>query len=109
MWFNVYVINLFFWKCRAIQLNLPLPNITTSFFPIGVHGYEKANLGSMLLHTKCDDQLTKKSIFYFVKIKFHSNENIEWHCMQLQFKYIKWNSNLIALKFIWNKIELKRN
>ncbi len=29
--------------------------------------------------------------------------------MQLEFKYIKWNSNLIALKFIWNKIELKRN
>jgi hypothetical protein len=57
-----------------------------------------------------------KLIKKFVEINFHSNENIEWHCMQLEFKYIetklkyiKWNSNLIALKFIWNKIELKRN
>jgi hypothetical protein len=45
MWFNVYVINLFFWKCCAIQLNLPLPSITRPFFPIGLHGYEKGKLG----------------------------------------------------------------
>ncbi len=70
---------------------------------------KKANLGSVLLCTICDDQLIKKKKNYFVKIKFHSNENIESQCMQLEFKYIKWNSNLIALKFIWNKIELKRN
>ncbi len=60
MWFKVYMINLFFWKCHAIQLNPPLLSITTSFFsPIGLHVYEKANLGSMLLCTICDNQLTK--------------------------------------------------
>jgi hypothetical protein len=70
MWFNVYVINLFminlfFWKCHAIQLNLPLPSITTSLFsPIGLHGDEKANLGSMLLRTICDNQLMKKNILF---------------------------------------------
>jgi hypothetical protein len=24
----------------------------------------------------------------FVKIKLHLNENIEWHCMQLEFSWI---------------------
>jgi hypothetical protein len=42
------------------------------------------NLGFMLLHIINDHQLLKKRID-FVKIKFHSNEHIEWHCMQLWF------------------------
>jgi hypothetical protein len=40
----------------------------------------KFNLGFTLLCTTNDDQLMEKWI-YFVKIKFHSNENIEWHYM----------------------------
>jgi hypothetical protein len=35
-----------------------------------------------------DDQLMKKRV-NFVKIKFHSNENIEWHCMQLELNVIE--------------------
>ncbi len=34
------------------------------------------------------DWLMKKWID-FVKIKFHLNENIEWHCMQLGLNWIK--------------------
>jgi hypothetical protein len=52
-----------------------------------------------------------------MKINFHPNENIEWHCLQLEliliqiqlkldeieFKNIEWNSNFIGidLKFNW--------
>jgi hypothetical protein len=62
MWFNVYVITLFFWKYCIIQLNISLPSITTSFFsPIGLRGYVKANLGSMLLCTICDNQFFLKN------------------------------------------------
>jgi len=35
------------------------------------------------LHITSDDQLIEKWN-YFVKIKFHLNENIEWHGMQLE-------------------------
>jgi hypothetical protein len=39
----------------------------------------------MLLCITNDDQL-KKNCIDFVKIKFHWDENSEWHCMQLEFK-----------------------
>jgi hypothetical protein len=64
-----------------------------------------SNLGSALvLHYEWQStQLTKTNWIVFVKIKFHSNENIEWHCMQLElnFKFSNW----IEFKYI----ELKRN
>ncbi len=36
----------------------------------------------------------------FVKIKFHSIENIEWHCMEL---------NWIEIQLNWIQIKLQRN
>jgi hypothetical protein len=44
------------------------------------------NLGSCLLSITIDDEMMEEHL----EIKLHSNENIEWHCMQLEF-----NSNLI--------------
>jgi hypothetical protein len=43
------------------------------------------NLGSMFSCTICHNQLINwwKKWFDFVEIKFHLNENIEWHCMHL--------------------------
>jgi hypothetical protein len=46
------------------------------------------------------DPLMKRWID-FVEIKFHSRENIEWHCMQLesnQIQILKLNSNSIREK-----------
>jgi hypothetical protein len=68
----------------------------------------KYYLGSTLLRTTHDYQLMKKWI-HFVIIKFHLNENIEWHCMHLELEF---NSNLIQLNSniligIW--IELNSN
>jgi hypothetical protein len=58
------------------------------------------------LFTINDDEMMKK-----MKINFHLNENIEWHCLQLEliliqiqlnldeieFKNIEWNSNFIGI------------
>ncbi len=52
-------------------------------------------LGSTLLHITNDNQFTKKKT-HFVKIKFYSNENIEWYCMQLE---LNLNSNSIQFNF----------
>ncbi len=41
----------------------------------------------------------------FIGMKFHSNENIEWHCMKIELKILKFDSNALN----WIKIELKRN
>jgi hypothetical protein len=38
----------------------------------------------------------------FVEIQFHSNENIEWHCMQFEFK-LDW------IEFRFSLIELNSN
>jgi len=55
----------------------------------------------------------------FVKIKFHSNENIEWHCIQLEFNSIlkctqfnsiqlqNFNSNFIKFQFNWGEMGYK--
>jgi hypothetical protein len=43
----------------------------------------KVNLGSALLWTTSDNQLMKEKNDV-VEIKFHSNENIQWHRMQLE-------------------------
>jgi len=65
------------------------------------------NLGFALLCTTSNHQLINwwKKKVDFVKIKFHLNENIEWHCMHLElnqnllilnpieFKYIDWHLN----------------
>jgi len=45
-------------------------------------------LGSALLDTTRDNQRIKKW-FDFGKIKFHSNENIKWHCVQLELNWRK--------------------
>ncbi len=45
-----------------------------------------------------------------VKIKFHSNEIIEWHCMHFElskFKYIDWNLNWIEFQFNWQEMGCK--
>jgi hypothetical protein len=58
-----------------------------------------ANLGSMvLLCIISDDEM----MICFLKIKFHSNENIKWHCMQLEL-----NPNIID--FNPNSIEKKQD
>jgi hypothetical protein len=43
----------------------------------------------------------------FVKIKFHSNENIKWHCMQIKLNWnwieiqiIQFKNNWIKFKYI---------
>jgi hypothetical protein len=41
-----------------------------------------------------DDEMIKNELS-FLKIKFHSKENIEWHCTQFEFNS---NSNLIELR-----------
>jgi hypothetical protein len=55
------------------------------------------------------------------KIKFYPNENIEWHCMQLNFNSIQFHfipnsiefnsieSKNIELEFNWIQIQLKKN
>ncbi len=67
-----------------------------------------SNLGSMLVCTTNDDQLWKTNVD-FVEIKFHLNENNEWHFFfnwigfklhWVEFKYIEWI-------LIWNSIEKK--
>ncbi len=48
-----------------------------------------------------------------MEIKFHTNENIEWHCMQLELNPIpKLNYNILnssLTKFNLNSIGLKLN
>jgi hypothetical protein len=46
----------------------------------------------MLLHITNDDQLINwwKKWIDFVKIKFQSNGNIEWHYMHLESNELKW-------------------
>jgi hypothetical protein len=42
-----------------------------------------------------------------VKIRFHSNENIEWHCMHVELKF---NSNILIeiwIELNWIPIQLK--
>lgn len=53
-------------------------------------------------HYQLDDQLInwlKKK--YFVKIKFYSDENIEWNCTKLE---LKWNE-IQTIECVW--IEFK--
>jgi hypothetical protein len=50
----------------------------------------------MLLCIINDDDLMEKWID-FVKIKFHLNENIEWHRMQFELKFL----NLMEFDMIW--------
>jgi hypothetical protein len=47
-------------------------------------------LGSMSLWIVNDSHLMEKWID-FMNIKFHMNENIEWHCMQLELNWIELN------------------
>jgi hypothetical protein len=60
----------------------------------------------VLLCITNDDQLMK-NYNDFVKIKFYSHENIEWHCMQLEFKlnWIEFESiyqiSSIQFEFQW--------
>jgi hypothetical protein len=53
-----------------------------------------------------DHQLIgKKKKTIFLEIKFHLNENIEWHCMQLEFNF-NWNEFkliLLEIKFHLNE------
>jgi hypothetical protein len=63
-----------------------------------------------------NQSIDEKKWINFVKIKFHLNENIEWHCMQLEFnfnsisiefKYIEWNINCFnSTKFNSNSIHI---
>ncbi len=41
-----------------------------------------SKLNYKLLHITNDDQITLEICIDDVKVKFHLNENIEWHCMQ---------------------------
>jgi hypothetical protein len=68
----------------------------------------------MLLHTTSVYQPINwwKKWIDFVEIKFDSNENIESHCMHLEFNWIEFlfsfKFNLtIQLRFNWKKIECK--
>jgi hypothetical protein len=55
----------------------------------------------------------EKSKLKFVKIKFHLNENIEWHHMQLElnsknlieFKYLHWIKFKFKFKFNWVQLD----
>ncbi len=51
--------------------------------------------------------IDERNKLIFVKIKFHSNENIEWHCMLLELNPVQ-QKNWIELNN-WIKIQLKRN
>jgi hypothetical protein len=42
-----------------------------------------------------------------VEIKFHSNENVEWHCIHFESNWIY--SLLIQITLYWIKIWLNRN
>jgi hypothetical protein len=55
----------------------------------------------LALHSTMDNQLMKKWI-NVVKIKFHINENMKWHCLKLE---LDWIWNLIQLKLNWIQIE----
>jgi hypothetical protein len=59
----------------------------------------------MLLCTTNDDEIMEM----FLEIKFHSNENIEWHCIQLEFNsnIICFNPNSIQLNS-YSQIEFKK-
>jgi len=59
----------------------------------------KTNLAFVLLCTTKDDEKKK------LEIKFHLNENIEWHCMQLE---LNWNTlDSYSIKLSLNLIEEK--
>jgi hypothetical protein len=70
----------------------------------------------MLLCVTNDDQLInkwKKEIGFNVKIKFHLNESIKWHCMQIKFN---WNGfqidgegieNLLMNMVLWKRNFIK--
>jgi hypothetical protein len=44
--------------------------------------FMKIYLGFAFLHTIDDNEMMKKWVD-FVEIKLHSNENVEWHCINL--------------------------
>ncbi len=73
------------------------------------------NLGFALPCISSDDQLINWSqrVIDFVKIKFHLNEDIEWHYMieiqlnWIEIKYINWNLNWFELNY--NSTKLNSN
>ncbi len=67
------------------------------------------HLGSTLLYTTHDNRLM---IFFKLKKKFHSNENIEWDYMCLELNWIHISLNWVQihwLKFELNRIEFEFN
>jgi hypothetical protein len=53
--------------------------------------------------------IDEKRLVDFVKLKFHWNENIEWHSMHLELNWIL-GLNWIGFKFLgWNEIHLMFN
>jgi hypothetical protein len=61
------------------------------------------------LFSTTDDETMKKWVD-FLKIKFHSNENIGWHCMLFELQFLNW------IQIYWTKLkfngihsQLKRN
>jgi hypothetical protein len=71
-----------------------------------------SNLGSMLLciYQWWINNWCQKWID-FVKIKFHSNDNIEWPCVQIELnsnQFIEFDLTIeLWLKFNWKKIEMQ--
>jgi hypothetical protein len=64
---------------------------------------------STFLCTTIDDETMKKWVD-FLKIRFHSNENMEWHCMLFELKFMNW-IQIYWTKFKFDGIhsQLKRN
>ncbi len=59
-----------------------------------------SNFGFMILHSTNNNLLMRKWS-NFVEIKFHSNENIKWHCIQLELNWIQ-IQNFILNSIQWN-------
>jgi len=110
---NLFMINLFFWKCRAIQLNLPLPSITTSFFsPIGLHGYEKGKLGLHAIKHYMWQSINKKKDFILwklssIQMKILNDIACNLNSNTLNGIQIWLHWNLFGIKLNWREIRCK--
>lgn len=78
------------WKKKFVQQSLQtwafqINNNRKKGHTKTILGYIFIQLGSVLLHTTSEDEwIDEKKIKK--KKKLHSNENIDWHCMQLELK-----------------------
>jgi hypothetical protein len=70
-----------------------------------------SNLGSMMLCITNNGLIDVKNELIFLKIKFHSNDNIEWPCVQIELNsniFIEFDLTIeLWFKFNWRKLRCK--